>query len=452
MEVDYLDAGTDSFSLQYDAKPTAASDGAFSGGGSVVKTGSGEFKTAAFNLCDVYFANRVNGGDFRISDDNNGVETISEVRVFGIESNIVRINVDDFGASPMDDLPDSGAIQAALDSTCSGDTVVFSSGVNTSGYQGYRIDKTLFLTGMSTKHDLTFTSSNPEDHALLRATSDLKGYVVRLFARTRFTNTQNLSDIDFGYIDIHGGRDVRICMGPDGVGNGEGDNWGSWLPECTMFDDPWCSPGNLGFDGFAGNVVVHDLVDQQGECGSSLAFTGGNGTIENVTIDTVGDHVHASGRVNTDDDGDYGGWSDGITMVGSGHKVINNTIINPSDIGIVHFGGQDVVIANNTVRITAGNYGAFGAIALHPWDTADTSGFRLPEILSLVKVIQNVVGCTRGLILVLICGVEPVSGIRCREHTETRFALLNRIRQRLSHVPAKPARSGWCCRRERRLP
>ena len=377
LEVDYLDAGTDSFSLQYDAKPTEGSDGIFSGGGSVVKTGSGEFKTAVFNLCDVYFANRDNGADFRIGDDNNGAEIIREVRVFGVDSNIVTMNVDDFGANPMDDLPDSKAIQAALDSTCSGDTVVFSSGVNTSGYQGYMIDKTLFLTGMSVKHDLTFTSSNPEDHALLQATSDLKGYVVRLFARTRFTNTQNLSDIDFGYIDIHGGRDVRICMGPDGVGNGEGDNWGSWLPECTMFDDPWCSPGNLGFDGFAGNVVVHDLIDQQGECGSSLAFTGANGTIRNVTIDTVGDHVHASGCVNTDDDGDYGGWSDGITMVGPGHQVIDNTIINPSDIGIVHFGGQDVIIANNTVRITAGNYGAFGAIALHPWDTADTSGVQI---------------------------------------------------------------------------
>lgn len=377
LEVDYLDEGTDSFSLQYDAIPAGGADTAFSGGGSVVKTDSGEIKTAVFNICDGNFTNRVNGGDFRISDDNNGAETIREVRVFGLESNIVTLNVDDFGANPQDDMPDSEAIQAALDSTCSGDTVVFTSGVNTSGYQGYLIDKTLFLTGMSAKHDLTFTSSNPEDHALLKATTDLKGYVVRLFSRTRFAANKNIFNIDFGYIDIHGGRDVRVCMGPDGVGNGEGDNWGSWLPECDIFDDPWCSPGNLGFDGFAGNVVVHDLVDQQGECGSSLAFTGANGIVRNVTIDTVGDHVHASGCINTDNDGDYGSWSDGITMVGPGHQILNNTIINPSDIGIVHFGGQDTIIANNTVRITAGNYGAFGAIALHAWDVSDTSGVQI---------------------------------------------------------------------------
>lgn len=374
LEVDYLDSGTDTFSLQFDATPSGSFDGAFAGGGVVVKTDTGEFKTAVFNLCDAHFVNRVNGGDFRISDDNNGAEILREVRLIGLESNIATINVDDFGSNPMDDQPDSDAIQAALDSTCSGDTIVFTSGVNTAGYQGYMIDKTLFLTGMSAKHDLTFTSSNPQDHALLKATANLMGYVVRLFARSRFTDASNLMNIDFGYIDVDGGRDVRVCMGTDGVGNGLGDNWGSWLPECTIFDDPWCSPGNLGFDGVAGNVVVHDLVDQQGECGSGLAFTGKNGTIRNVTIDTVGDHVHASGCVNTDNDGDYGGWSDGITLVGPGHTVINNTIINPSDIGIVHFGGQDTIIANNTIRITAGNYGAFGGIALHAWDVADTSG------------------------------------------------------------------------------
>lgn len=377
LEVDYLDNGTDTFTLQYDAKPTDMSSGEFAGGGAVVKTDSGVIKTAAFTLCDAYFANRGNGADFRISDDNNGAEVIREVRVYGIESSIVTMNVDDFGANPMDDQPDSDAIQAALDSTCSGDTVIFTSGVNTSGYQGYMIDKTLFLTGMSAKHDLTFTSSNTEDHAQLRATKDLKGYVVSLFARSRFNDTRNMYNIDFGYIDIHGGRDVRVCMGPDGMSDGVGDNWGSWLPECDVLEDAWCSPGNLAFNGLPNNVVVHDLIDEQGECGSGLAFFVRNGTIKNVTIDTMGDHVHASGCINTDDDGDYGGWSDGITMAGSGNRIINNTIINPSDIGVVHFGGNDVTIANNTFKITAGNYGAFGAIALHPWDLSDTSGVQI---------------------------------------------------------------------------
>jgi hypothetical protein len=377
VEVDYLDQGTDSFSLQYDAKPSSTSNGIFAGGGAVVKTNSGEFKTAVFNLCDANFANRDNGADFRIADDADGAETIREVRVKGLGSHEASVSVDDFGANPMDDQPDSEAIQSALDSTCSGDTIVFTSGVNTSGYQGYLVDRTLFLTGMSAKHNLTFTSSNPQDHAILRATRDLKGYVVRLFARSRFNNPQGIYNIDFGYIDIHGGRDVRVCMGPDGIGNGIGDNWGSWLPECDSVDDPWCSPGNIAFEGFSNNVVVHDLVDQQGECGSALAFIGANGTIQNVTIDTAGDHVHASGCTNTDNDGDYGGWSDGITMVGPGHQIIDNTIINPSDVGVVHFGGQDVLIANNSFKITTGNYGAFAAIALHPWDTADTSGVQI---------------------------------------------------------------------------
>ncbi len=199
IEVDYLDQGTDTFTLEYDAKPTSGSEGIFTGGGAVAKKDSGEFKTASFNLCNAYFANRDNGADFRIGDDANGPETIREVRVIGLESGAGTIRVDDFGANPLDNQPDSDAIQAALDSSCSGDTIVFTSGVNTSEYQGYLVDKTLFLTGMSAKNDLTFTSSDPENHALLRATQDLKGYVVRMYARSRFNNNQNIYNIDFGY-------------------------------------------------------------------------------------------------------------------------------------------------------------------------------------------------------------------------------------------------------------
>jgi len=394
VEVEYLDQGTDTFSIQYDAQPVSGSDGLFYGGGAVVKTNTGAFLTASFNLCNAYFANRDNGADFRISDNGDGAETIHLVRVVGLLSGRAMLNVDDFGADPFDDQPDSTAIQAALDSTCSGDMVVFTSGVDASGYQGYRIDKTLFLTGMSAKQKLTFTASDPSNHALLTATADLKGYVVRLFARSRFTNSGDIDDIDFGYIDINGGREVRTCMGSDNSGNGVDDNWGSWLPECTVFDDPWCSPGNIGMDGamntgnvsqdyradpalWTSGIVVHDLVDQQGECGSALAFGGAAGIIRNVTIDTVGDHVHAWGCAMTDDDGDEGAWSDGITLFGPAHQVIDNVIINPSDIGIVSFGGRDTIIANNTIRIEAGNYGAFGAIALHSWDFSDASGIQI---------------------------------------------------------------------------
>ncbi len=394
VEVEYLDQGTDTFSIQYDAQPGVGSDGLFYGGGAVAKTDTGAFLTASFNLCNAWFANRDNGADFRISDNGDGAETIRAVSVIGLESGPGTFNVDDFGADPFDDQPDSAAIQAALDSTCSGDTVVFTSGVDTSGYQGYLVDKTLFLTGMSAKQNLTFTASDPSNHALLTATADLKGYVVRLFARSRFTNAGDIDHIDFGYIDINGGREVRTCMGPDNSGNGVDDNWGSWLPECSVFDDPWCSPGNIGMDGamntgdvsqdyradpalWTTGIVVHDLVDQQGECGSALAFGGAAGIIRNVTIDTAGDHVHAWGCAMTDDDGDEGAWSDGITLFGPAHQVIDNTIINPSDIGIVSFGGRDTIIANNTIRIEAGNYGAFGAIALHSWDFSDASGIQI---------------------------------------------------------------------------
>jgi hypothetical protein len=61
VEVDYLDRGTDTFSIQYDAQPTSGSDGKFFGGGAVVKTNTGKSKTAKFNFCNAYFANRDNG-------------------------------------------------------------------------------------------------------------------------------------------------------------------------------------------------------------------------------------------------------------------------------------------------------------------------------------------------------------------------------------------------------
>jgi hypothetical protein len=394
VEVDYFDQGSDTFSLEYDALPANGSPGTFAGGGAIVKSNSGLFKTAVFNVCDANFANRDNGADFRISDNGDGAETISAVRVLGLPSGTGKVKVDDFGANPYDDKPDSDAIQSALDSTCSGDTVEFTSAGGDPSQQGYLIDKTLFLTGMSAKHDLTFTSSNPDDHALLRATADLKGFVVRLFARSRFSNAGDIDNIVFRYIDVNGGREIRTCLGPDQNINGIGDNWGSWLPECNQAGDPWCSPGNIGMDGavdasdvnqdYQGNpakwttgVVVHDLVDSQAECGSALAFGGAGGTIHNVTIDTAGDHVHAAGCSYTDNDGDRTGWSDGITLFGTAHSITNNTIINPSDVGIVYFGGKDTIIADNNIRVTSGNYGTFAGIALHPWELGDVSGVQI---------------------------------------------------------------------------
>jgi len=389
LDVEYFDEGTDTFSLQYDSQSDP-----FAGGGLVVKTNSMTFRTATFFLCDALFNNRGNGGDFRIADNADGVDYFRKVQVTGLpDAGSQTIFVDDFGANPFDDQPDSDAIQSALDSTCSGDTVVFTSSGG-DGYQGYLIDKTLFLTGASAKHDMTYAASDPNQQAKLYATADLKGYVVRLYSRSRINNAGAIDDIDFGYIDINGGRDVRICLGPDNSDNGIGDNWGSWLPECSAGGDPWCSPGILGMDGgmnwddteqaydvhpqqWTTGVHVHDLTLEQGECGSSLAFFSAAGEINNVTINTVGDHVHAPGCTNTDPDGDYGGWSDGITLFGPDQTVNNNTVINPSDIGIVFFGGKNTTISNNAIQITEGNYGAFGGIALHPWIFGDISGLQI---------------------------------------------------------------------------
>lgn len=392
LEVDYLDIGTDAFRIEYDGLA-----GTFAGGGAVSKVGSGALKTAVFNLCDAKFANRDNGGDFRISDQGDGAEYVAAVRLIGLPAaGGSTFQVDAAGANPFDEQPDSDAIQSVLDDTCSGDTVVFTSGVKNPNYRGYMIDKTLFLTGTAAKHDLRFTASDTSDHALLKATGDLKGFVARLYARSRFNNAGDMDNIDFGYIDVDGSRDVRKASGGDGKGDGHDDNWGSWLAgECGTADDPWCTPGNIGFEGGTGDwavpgknppwdersmstgIHVHDLIDRHAEAGTALSFFVANSTLENVTVDTAGDHVHEAGCKLTDDDGDQGGWSDGITAFGPGLSILNNTVINPSDVGIVYFGSPDTTISGNTIQVTAGNYGAFAGIAIHPWLVGDISNLDL---------------------------------------------------------------------------
>ncbi len=80
--VEYLDQGTDSFSIQYDAHSGGPfGDGRFKDTGAVIKTNSGEFRTFTFWIGDAYFANRDNGADFRIDDHSNGAEVIHRVTV-----------------------------------------------------------------------------------------------------------------------------------------------------------------------------------------------------------------------------------------------------------------------------------------------------------------------------------------------------------------------------------
>ena len=397
IEVEYLDEGTDTFNLQYDAVSGGFyGDGTFKDTGAVVKKNTGAFQTAVFSLCDAYFANRDNGADFRIADGGDGAETIRRVIVTLVSPTETRqqISVDSCGADPFDDVPDSEAIQTCIDQACDGDTVLFTSGVNLPDYQGYTVDKTIFLVRTSARRGLTFTSTDPDNHALLRATPDLLGFVVRLYARSGIGDAGYIDDITFEHLDLDGNRAGRKCYGADNTGDGIDDNWGSWLPECDIFDDPWCSPGGLGMDGgtdsadqdqrftwnperWSTGLTVRDLTISDTECGTALAFGGAAGSIDWVTIDTAGDHVHGPGCQPTDPDEPLHAWSDGITMYGPAHVITNNVIRDASDIGIVTFGGRDTIISGNTIIASSGNYGMFGGIAVHPWGWGDVSGFQV---------------------------------------------------------------------------
>ncbi|MGD9030485.1 MAG: hypothetical protein PVG25_11800 [Anaerolineae bacterium] len=395
IEVEYFDQGTDTFGIEYDALNGGPyGDGTFKHGGPVKKTDSGRFQTAVFDLCDAYFANRNNGADLRLADDGDGAESVRSVRVTLLPAGPRVINVDSCGASPWDANPDSERIQACIDRACDGDTIAFTSGVDSLGYQGYTIDRTIFLMATTAKRDLTFTATDPANHALLRATGDLKGFVVRLFARSRVPNPGDIDNITISHLSLEGGRDGRICYGPDGIDNGIGDDWGSWLPECSEGGDPWCSPGGLGMAGamvwedpsqdylahpsqWSTGLVVDDLVIANTECATALHLDGAASTIRNCVIQTAGDHVHVPGCAPTERDEGLGDWSDGITFTGPGHVITGNTIIDASDVGIVFFGGKDTIIADNTVQASAGNYGMFAGIAVHPWILGDVSGVQV---------------------------------------------------------------------------
>jgi hypothetical protein len=396
IEIEYLDEGTDTFSIQYDAFSGGfEGDGRFKDTGVVVKNNSGEFRTAVFPLCDAYFGNRDNGGDFRIADSVDGAETIRRVAVTLVPtSGPVTIHVDSCGANPFDDKPDSDAIQACIDQACSGDTVLFTSGVNNPDYQGYVINKTIFLVRTSAKSDLAFSSTEPDSHALLKASPDLLGFVVRLFARSGIGDAGDIDNITVSFLDLDGNRTERKCYGVDEIGNGIDDNWGSWLPECDVLDDAWCSPGTLAMSGHLDNtdpeqdylanperwssgLVVQEVTLTNTECGTAIAFECAAGVIDSVIIDTAGDHVHGLGCEPTDPDEALYAWSDGITFTGPAILITNSLIMDASDIGIVTFGGRDTVISNNTIMARPGNNGMFAGIAVHPYGYGLLSGFQV---------------------------------------------------------------------------
>jgi len=394
IEIEYLDEGIDTFNIQYDAISGGhEGDARFKDTGVVAKTNSGGFKTAVFQLCDAYFGNRENGADFRIADSADGAETIRRVAVtlLAPKSGPLTHYIDSFGANPFDDQPDSDAIQACIDRACSGDTVLFTSGVNSHDYQGYVIDKTIFLVRTSSKSDLTFSSTDPNNHALLRASPDLLGFVVRLRARSGINDAGNIDNITISHLDLDGNRAERKCYGADRIGNGIDDNWGSWLPECNAFD---CHPGTLAMIGeidladptqdylsnpsrWSIGLVVDDLRISQTECATALGLEGAACIIKDTIIDTAGDHFHVDGCSPADNDEPLGAWADGITFTGPEHRIINNLIIDASDIGIVTFGGRDTIIANNTIIAQPGNNGMFAGIAVHTWSYGLLSGFQV---------------------------------------------------------------------------
>ena len=108
---------------------------------------------------------------------------------------------------------------------------------------------------------------------------------------------------------------------------GTGDNWGSWLPECSVVGDAWCRASTVGIDGvFAGDDALHgylahpsawstglrveDLTIANTECGTALCLNAAASTIQRVTMDTAGDHVHGTDCTLNDADEPAGGWSD----------------------------------------------------------------------------------------------------------------------------------------------
>ena len=303
-------------------------------------------------------------------------------------------NVDAFGANPYDALSDSDAIQTCIDQAKSGDTVTFTSSIGSSRYQGYLIDKTIFLLATSAKRNLTFTSTDSSNHALLKATAELKGSLVRLFARSQIDDPGDIDGITISHLDIDGSRDLRICYGEDGIENGLDDNWGSWLPECTVPGDSWCRAGSLAIDGmldwedpnqdfhgnpsrWSTNILVDDVLVKNTECGSAIALAAANSTIQNSSIIDAGDHTHVEGCTPVDSDEPLGAWSDGITLTGPDHLITDNVITNASDVGIVFFGGHDTVITKNTIRCSPGNHGMFAGIAVHPWSFGNVSGVEI---------------------------------------------------------------------------
>jgi hypothetical protein len=398
IDIEYFDQGTDTFAVQYDAASGGPfGDGRFKVAGSVGKTDTKSFKTASFVLDDAYFGQRDNGADFRIDDRGDGAEIIHQVSLTLNPAPPAprTINVDSCGANPWDTNPDSSAIQACIDQAASGDTVTFTSGVGSPGYKGYLIDKTVFLNLTSAKHNVTFTSTDPNNPALLQADPSLKGFVMRLYARPYISNPGDIDDIVVSHLVLDGGFGQRIALGPDGIDDGIDDNWGSWLPnECQGPGDPWCSPGTLSMEGafdprdpfqnyqahpsrWSTGLVVDSVIIQNTVDGTALFLEGAASTVKNSTIKVAGYHNHAPGCPVLNPREMVGAWAMGIDFLGPDMTVTGNLVQDASDVGIGTFGGKNTVISNNQVVATKGYHGMFAGIQVAEEWFGDSSGSQI---------------------------------------------------------------------------
>ena len=379
VDVEYWDSGTDAFRLEYDS--TA---GPFKATRRVFKTDTGRLETARFVLADVHFGNRDNGADLRVNDLGDGAETIRTV-TFTAYPAPRRIPVDGCGANPFDDLPDSDAIQACIDTAGTGDVVVFTPAGGNPAYRGYLVDRTVFLvSGSPARSRLTFTSADPADRPLLRASAGLKGFVVRLYARSSGVDPGGIDDVTVEHLHIDGDRAERFCYGPDGAFGTDDDNWGSEVGECGVVGDAWCLPGSLAMAGafawddpaqdFHGHpaawstgLLVDDVEITNTTCGTALGMNGADSAISRTAVVTAGDHVHATGCALVKPTEPSGAWSDGFTVDGPAIQIVDDSVTDASDVGIVLFGGHETVVAGNLVHATAGNHGMFAGIAQHAW-------------------------------------------------------------------------------------
>lgn len=290
------------------------------------------------------------------------------------------ILVDSCGASPYNDQSASDAIQECINEAKSGDTILFTS-PGAPGYKGYQIDKTIFLVMTSpVQTNLTFASTNPGRPALLNATNGLLGFVVQLCARSQ-VNCGLIHNIVLSNLQIDGGKGRRSLN----------DNWGSWLPECTVAGDSWCTPGGINIYGgvdssdpsqnykanpnaWSTGIVVEDMIIQNVPDGTALLFGGASGTIRNNIIESSGDHIFGA---ECPPQVESGAWADGITFTGPDNLVTGNIVYDASDIGIVFFGGENTTISNNVVVALPGDNGMFAGIAVHAWTFGDVSGVQV---------------------------------------------------------------------------